>query len=81
MDLDKLVDKMFVRTIYWENWCHSHLLKIVTYALRNKPNKVREYVWQNNYGAKPNYDEISVYYLDESLKFLYAIKSKKRLEK
>lgn len=74
MNLEKLVDKLFVRTIYWEDWCHCHLLKITTYALRNKPNRVREYVWANNYGSKPKYDEISIYLLSKSLKYIRTIK-------
>jgi len=78
MNLDKLVDKMFVRAVYWETGYHAHLLKITTYSRRHKPNRVREYVWANNYGAKPKFSEISIYHLDCSLKYNYTIKKRER---
>ena len=70
MNLKELEDKMFVRTIYWENIYHCHLLKITTYRNRIKPNRVRDYVWCNNWGMRPKYSEITIQYLDSRLKYL-----------
>ncbi len=79
--LEKLVDKLFVKTVYWETFYHAHLLKITTYAHRSKPNRVREYVWANNYGSPPKFSEISIYHLDSSLKYIGTIKRKERFPK
>ena len=71
--------KLFVRTVYWENWCHCHLLKITTYANRNASNRVREYVWAHPYGNKPEYGEIAIYYRDDDLRYRYVIRKYRKV--
>ena len=65
MNLEKLVDRMFVRTIYWENIYHCCLIKITTYKNRIKPNRIKEYVWANEWGKNPKLNQIDVYKLEK----------------